>query len=385
MNHKEAEEIFQKIRDEYNRLEYPKYRHITLEDLKDKLNVLNGLKRHLGSDFLFRNLLNSFSQAISRLTVERDWRNTSERGINKAIPYLIRKKGQKIDFPFKWVEGKSGQLCYINNGYWGARNYMVMDVVGYFFLLKEGMDILPKDPRPIFEDLESIRKREGELNPPTNLKPRYSVTFTDQDFRKFTGSDLPSNDICQMLHETSQAEFKLVFPVRLADKKKGSQEHLYTMNFFSRLFEFGYIDKEKRKDGIVKQREYTVVFSTILGELFAHNLLTKNYDWVDTGFYRLPHSAQVFYRKFLLHNDFPSIPISLANIAARLNYSDQNETNLPKTVETSILEPLKDFGLIASYEKEEGLGGLKYVLKRRSNLPLSSEASDNAVSGVCKT
>jgi hypothetical protein len=68
-----------------------------------------------------------------------------------------------------------------------------------------------------------------------------------------------------------------------------------------------------------------------------------------------------------------------------LNYSDQNETNLPKTVETSILEPLKDFGLIASYEKEEGLGGLKYVVKRRSNLPLISEASDNAVSGVCKT
>jgi len=150
---------------------------------------------------------------------------------------------------------------------------------------------------------------------------------------------------------------KLVFPVRLADKKRGSEECLYTMNFFSRLFEFGYVDKEKRKDEIVTKREYTVVFSTILGELFAHNLLTKNYDWVDTGFYKLPYGAQVFYRRFLLHNNFSSIPISLENISAKLDYRDHNETNLPKTTEQSVLKPLKDFGLISSYEKEEGLGG----------------------------
>ena len=147
---------------------------------------------------------------------------------------------------------------------------MVMDVVGYFFLLKEGGDLLPKDSKPIFENLESVRKREGELNPPTNLKSKYSVTFADQDFRKFTASNLSSNEIFQLLRETSQAEFKLVFPVRLTDKKRGSEEHLYTMNYFSRVFEFAYVDKEKRKDEVVNQREYTVVFNTLLGELFAH-------------------------------------------------------------------------------------------------------------------
>jgi len=384
MTRQEAEEAFKKINEEYNRLEYPKYRHITLEDLQEKLNLLNGLKEYLGVDLSFRNLLNSLSQTISRLTVDRSWRNTSERGINKVIPYVVRKKGQNLDFPFQWVEEKSGQLCFINNGYWGARNYMVMDVIGYFLLLKEGRDLLPKESRPIFEDLESVKRREGELNPPSNLKSKYTVTFMDQDFRKFTASNLSSGEIYQLLRETSQVEFKLVFPVRLTDKKKGSEEHLYTMNFFSRLFELGYVDKEKRKDEIVTQREYTIVFNTLLGELFAHNLLTRNYDWVDTGFYKLPQSAQVFYRRLLLHNNFPSIPISLDNLSAKLNYLDQNETNLPKTVEESILEPLKDYGLISSYEKEEGLGGLKYVVHRRS-LPLISAGSNTVEPGVCKT
>jgi hypothetical protein len=385
MNHQEAQEIFREIWEEYDRLKYPKYRRVDLETAKRYLNSLADLKEHLGDDPLFRNLVNSLSQTVSRLTVDRKWRNPSERGINKVIPYLVRKKGQSLDLPFQWVEGKSGQLCFLNHGCWGARNYMVMDAVGYFFLLKEGRDLLPQDPRTVFNDLESITKREGELNPPGNVQPRYSVTFTDEDFRKFTGSDLSSNEIFQLLHETSQVEFKLVFPVRLPDHKKRFQEKWYTMNYFSRVFEFGSIDKQKRSDGVVTLREYTVRFNTLLGELFAHNLLAKNYGWVDTGFYKLPYSAQVFYRRFLLHNDFPSMAISLDNISAKLNYLDRNETNLPRTIERSILEPLKDFGLISGYGKEDGLGGLKYIVHRRCLSSSTSEESNPSEPRVCKT
>jgi len=364
MNHQEAQEVFRQIWESYDRLEYPKYRHIDLETAKGYLSVLDELREYLGDDPLFRNLANSLSQIISRLTPPNKWRNTSERGINKVIPYVVRKKGQSLDLPFKWIDGKSGKSCFVNNGYWGARNYMVMDVVGYFFLFKEGKDLLPKEPKPIFEDLESITKREGELNPPGKVQPRYSVTFTDEDFRKFTGSNLSSNEIYQLLHETAQVEFKLVFPVRLTDQKKRFEEKWYTMNYFSRVFEFGCIEKDKRSDKVVTLREYTVLFNTLLGELFAHNLLTKNYDWVDTGFYKLPYAAQVFYRRFLLHNDFKSIPISLENISAKLNYLDSNQANLIKTVENSILIPLKEYGLLASYEKEVGLGGIKYIVKK---------------------
>ena len=87
----------------------------------------------------------------------------------------------------------------------------------------------------------------------------------------------------------------------------------------------------------------------------------------------------------LLHNNFHSIPISLDNISAKLNYQDQNETNLPKTVEHSILKPLKDFGLISSYEKEDGLAGLKYIVHRKTITPSLPEKTVDSESGVCKT
>jgi hypothetical protein len=175
---------------------------------------------------------------------------------------------------------------------------------------------------------------------------------------------MSSNDILNLLLETSRVEFKLVFPVRLREGKK-DQEHTYNMNFFSRLFEFGYVDRATRSDGIVTLREYYVSFNTVLGELFAHNLLSQSYDWLDNRFYNLPYNAQVFYRRFLLNNNYKSIPIKIETVKERLNLDDQNITNLKNTIERNILLPLVNQGLIDSYQKEkEGLYGLKYIIKR---------------------
>ncbi len=79
---------------------------------------------------------------------------------------------------------------------------------------------------------------------------------------------------------------------------------------------------------------------------------------------QVPANTRVFFRIFLLHNDFKSVPLMLDNISAKLNYLDSNQANLVKTVEQSILVPLRDYGLITSYEKVEGLAGIKFVLKR---------------------
>ena len=43
---------------------------------------------------------------------------------------------------------------------------------------------------------------------------------------------------------------------------------------------------------------------------------------------------------------------------------DGNMSNLLKTVESGILEPLKQAGYIESYEKVPNGGGIKYVIKR---------------------
>jgi hypothetical protein len=146
--------------------------------------------------------------------------------------------------------------------------------------------------------------------------------------------------------------------------KKQLKEKWYPMNMFSRFFEFGYVDKKIRKDGIIQEREYYVIFDTILGELFVHNLLTKNYDWFDNSFYSLPESAQLFYRQFLVHHDFKMIPLNLDTIVTKMGFQDKNITNLINSFENNTLGPLQTAGFIISYEQEEGLFGKKYIIRK---------------------
>jgi hypothetical protein len=250
-----------------------------------------------------------------------------------------------------------------------------MDVLAYFFLLKEGGDQLPKDPAPIFADLDGITKREAQLNPsippsfsstlPQPSKASYYVRFTDKDFRKFTGVTWSSRRILSVLRQTSQVEFKLTYPVRLRENGQPMEKE-YKMTVFSRFFELGYIDKKQRNDDVVQEREYKVHFNTILGELFIHNLMSSNYDWVEIRFYKLPSLAQLFYRKFLLHNNFPTQQINLFTIAERLNLSDHNISNLAGTIEQNALSPLEQHSLISSFKKEPGLQGFKYLICRSS-------------------
>lgn len=379
MTTEEATLILNKIIDDYNTLPEPKYRHADIDILKRDYQLLIEIKNHHKGNHRYENIVNAITQTIKKITPKtNDWITVSERGINKAIPPVVRKKNHVIEFPFQWTDDKSGVVCYIND-YWGAKNYMVTDIVGYYLLLKEGKDLLPKDSAPIFNDMNSIATRESVIsqsNVPANQlsmddqhiqrikNTRYHITFTDRDFRKNTCQNMSSNEICDLLLETSRVEFKLVFPVRMWNGKK-AKEQTYNMNFFSRLFEFGYVEKEVRSDGVVQLREYYISFNTVLGELFAHNLLSQSFDWLDNRFYNLPYNAQVFYRRFLLHNDYKSIQLKIETIIERLCLDDKNITNLRNTIERNILEPLATQKLIDSYKKEkDGLYGLKFIVKR---------------------
>jgi hypothetical protein len=385
MTQLEAVDIFTIIKTEYDALKEPKYKFINNETFRQQYEQILSVKDYFMDNGDYKNLLNAMAQItkkINRLAInneKQDWRNVSERGMNKAIMPVTKKGNQPITFPLQWVDGKTKETCFINNGYWGVKNFMVMDVLGYFLLLRTGKSMLPKEPFPIFSDLDSITKREKELdipspiakNQPTMseqdvehfLNMKYYVHFNDDYFRKFTSTKLSSSDILNLLLDTSRVEFKLVYPVRLQNEE-GPKQDLYYMNIYSRFFEFGSIDKKTRSDGIVQSREYYIGFNTILGELFAHNLLAKNYDWVEPSFYTLPYSAQILYRRFLIHNNYLRREINLETIADRLNLKDKNTANLIRTIEESAIKPLLEQGLIHSYEKEEGLHGLKYIIHR---------------------
>ena len=66
----------------------------------------------------------------------------------------------------------------------------------------------------------------------------------------------------------------------------------------------------------------------------------------------------------LIHHNFKSSGLYLIKIAEVVGFRDSNPTNLIKTVETNILEPLKSDGYIESYEQKPNGNGIKYLIKR---------------------
>jgi hypothetical protein len=190
----------------------------------------------------------------------------------------------------------------------------------------------------------------------------YSIGFTDADFRKMTCLKLQSSEILQLLLETARVEFKLSFPVRLIST--GAKERVHQMNYFSRLFELGYEDVQVRKDGIVQSRRYRVVFNTLLGELFVNNLKAGYNDRIPVNLYLLPDSAQVFYRRHLVHNNIKRTQINLSRIAEYAGMQDTNRANLTKAILNNVLQPLQDAGFIKSYYLTDGLSDQKVIIER---------------------
>ena len=394
MNKKEAKDIFEKIKQEYDKISFPKYHHASLIDLKEQYRQLREIGTFLKNDFVYARLINSISQIIKRLDRKGTRISTSERGINKAI-HPLSKRGNKDTTVYEWESDKTRKKCMVTNGYWDVRNYIVMDVIGYFYLIKEGGGQLPKNVTPIFQNFESIKKREQELdvnninknnlptvimdnNLPDFKEDDYYVKFTDQKFREYTGLNLCSNDILDLLLRTSRTEFKITFPIRIIKNEgKEMKEKWYSMNVFSRPFEIGYINQDERSDGIVQRRVYYILFNTILGQMFIHNLLTKNYDFISNKFYHLPQSSQIFYRRFLLHHNYRKEQINLSTIKEGMKFQDKNITNLISNLEINTLNPLVKEGLIVSYKQVKGTNGIKYeiVLPKKGDHLQQTEAT----------
>jgi hypothetical protein len=369
----QAHKLFEGIREYYDSILSPKYRHANLETLKEKLEQLQDLKDDLGHDMAYTKLINAMSQVIAKLeessrlanmSRDRIWSNLSERGMNKVIPAIMKHRGQSwpVEYTDKW-----GNTCHVSNGHWETKNYRVMDVVGYMFLMHMGGDSLPKDATPIFNDLHDIQQLEKQLNGghshAFSTGNRHYIRFTDDQFRQYSGLQMSSTQIRDLLLETSRVEFKLTFPVRL--KSTGSKENTHRMNYYSRFFEMGHEDLNVKSNGVVLTRRYTINFNTLLGELFVNNLLAKFNDWIDTRFYLLPNSAQYFYRRALIHHNFKRKAFNLATIAEYAGLTDSNPWNLVTTIDSNVMEPLIEYGYIDSYEKvDDDPKAPKYILRR---------------------
>ena len=369
----QAHKLFEGIHRYYDSILSPKYRYASIDTLKEKFEQLQGLKDDLGHDRAYSILINGISQVIANLekfdvlTGKPEgaiWSNLSERGINKVIPPIMKRNGQT--WPVEWTD-KWGNACSINRGNWNAKNYRVMDALSYMFVLKEGGDCLPVNSRPIFNDIKEIQQRENQLKGGhSNVNPtgkKHYIRFTDDHFRKYTRLQMSSTEIKNLLLETFRVEFKLTFPVRLISTD--SKENTHQMSYYSHLFEFAHEDMKVKSNGVVLARRYTIIFNTLLGELFVNNLLAKHNDRIDARLYLLSDSAQIFYRRALSHNNYGRNEYKLATIAKLTGLTDKNQRNLATTIETNILEPLIEYGYIDSYEKvSNGSKQQKYIIRR---------------------
>jgi len=373
MEKEQAHQALTEIFSYYSSIKSPKIRYADPAVFRENFRRLQELKDTLSDNQVYIRLLNAMSQIVAKLDrmdtlinkpKDQTWSNLSERGMNKVIPPILKSK--ETHLPVEWID-RWGYTCSVSNGYWEAKNYRVMDALGYMFLMKIGGDCLPKKAEHLFNDLWEVEQRENQLNGgPAAMVPvglKHYIKFTDKDFRKMTGMSVSATDITKLLLETSRVEFKLTFPVRL--KSTGAKENTHHMHYYSRFFEFAYEDLKVKSNGVVMSSRYQIVFNTLLGELFVNNLLARYNDRVNESIYLLPDSAQIFYRRALLHHNYKTSRYSLESIAELTGLKDTNRTNLIKTVESGILQPLKDFRYIDSYTRiENSPGDIKYIIER---------------------
>jgi len=150
----------------------------------------------------------------------------SERGMNKTL-IPISKAVRETKFP---VELEINGEKYSTTNCWEARNFMTMDALSYLILKKLGF---PRKAQTIFNSVEDIEKRdellksedivtehELEQDLVSSFKnTKYWVKCDAEFFREFTGKQLETQQITDLLTETA-CKFTLSYPVLLKDENK---------------------------------------------------------------------------------------------------------------------------------------------------------------------
>ena len=67
-----ADKLFYDIKAYYDSIPSPKYRNVDLDTLREKFDLLQGLKDDLGHDKAYSKLINAMSQVIAKLKNQTD-------------------------------------------------------------------------------------------------------------------------------------------------------------------------------------------------------------------------------------------------------------------------------------------------------------------------
>ena len=320
------------------------------------------INRELAKFEIFENQA-SAEQAAKEAALNQKQFAYSERAMNKTI-LPISKATREIKFP---VDLEINGEKYSTTNCWEARHFMTMDALAYLILKKLGF---PRKAQTIFDNVEEIEKRAEllksedivtehklEENLVSSFKnTKYWVKFDAEFFREFTGKQLETQQITDLLTETA-CKFTLSYPVLLKDENKKITETKYRVSLHTSFFTLAYIDALNKNDK-TKKRTFYAFFNTGLGECFVNNLLAKGYDMFDTKrFYNLPSLAQMFFRKFILHHShFGPIHKPLEEIRKGLNLTIKGDSDLISYLRQKVFDPLREKGGISDYQVKKELG-----------------------------
>ena len=198
-----------RIRDRYNTIPAPIYKHADLTVLREDFNRLKEMKDLLRDNAEYHKLISSMGKVLSRMQPSNsEWQNISERSVNKAIRPTSRFNSDQ-DGKTEWDNRYGHQQAIIPHRSWSAKHFMVLDIVGYSYMLEFGNGNLPKKNLPLFNNANDITLKNDD----------FVVEISDKQFRKFSSLSIKSKNIYQLLKlnpshtqkkDTQQTKFVII-------------------------------------------------------------------------------------------------------------------------------------------------------------------------------
>jgi hypothetical protein len=211
----------------------------------------------------------------------------------------------------------------------------------------------------------------------------FSMDKAIDDYWEHFGVGRRRERFCDLLIQTSQATLSFDgFPVRALEDPKAVEikeskgKKIYkggqVYNAYVPIPPSSFFQCEL-EDGICY-----VSFSSLLGILFSHNILTLNTDWLPKEFLKLDTNAAALYRRFfsVAPNNKPG-RLRVKDVFEHFGYpvGGNNDKHLKNI--TTWLDQLIEVGLLASFEIERRRGKIEYAL-----IHLSYDSVEKAVESV---
>jgi len=262
----------------------------------------------------------------------------------------------KVDFGCRIPTSNDGRVKRISSNY---ISYKLLKYVTNRFRNTNDNGIVPTF---LYGDEGKLNGIDGEN---TRAKKVIALKVTDSYLKE----QLPflkkysSQQICNMIRQTSESKLRMNYPIRFYD---GKNYQNFPYNNYNENGSCGFFtllnvsNSNVSKDNHILAREYEISFNTFLGYWFVQNCVSCYTDLLPGKFYLMSDYAQLFYRLLILpYYGGVKNPIIVDEIRKRLVFKTK-DTFMVRQVIKRILDELESNSFIRD-PKEDKLNG-KYMV-----------------------